>query len=199
MRRNIYLSVLIAFSFWMSSCDSKDSKTEKNDTEAVHIVIDSSAFKVPKTELKDFKVRQETLLSSPEEVAALVNLKNRANLDAYQKFAQEFISACANKDYSKAAQYLSYTGAEKNRIGADHLVYENASEKGIVKTTVDVVYNFLAESKDYKFISSKTGKTKSGKKLQLLEITFFKKEIGVNRRFFEIVDTPKGMLIANMK
>lgn len=200
MKKYSYLIVCAVLVALTHSCDSKsekDKNTEKDKDASVQ--IDSSAFKAKKTDIKNFKVVEDAVLSTPDEVEKLVNSEDVAFLNEFQKFAQEFIGACATKNYSKASNYLAYTGTVKSRVGVDHFNYENAAEKNVVKTTVDVVFNFLAESKNYKFISSKAGKNKKGQNVEILEITFFKKGMGVNRRFFEILETPKGMLISNMR
>lgn len=191
---------LLSFGFLLLIFQSCDSKSEdSNNTETPAVVIDSSAFTVKKTEVKTFKAVEDAEPSSAADVEKMASSEDLNALNTHQKFAQEFISASATKNYAKAAQYLAYVGADKARLGKDHFNFENINEQVVVKTTVDVIYNFLAESSDYEFISSKEGKNKKGEAVQVLEITFFKKGMGVNRRFFELKDTPNGMLISNMR
>lgn len=194
-----YFAILMVLS---QSCKDKKAKDDKNTEEQVDetvVEVDSSAFTLKKGETHDFGVIKDAEPSSPEDVSKLVDSGDLGALNDYQKFAQEFINACGKKNYEKAAKYLSYMGSDNSRLFKDHFNYANAQEKNIVKTTVDVVFGFLAESNDYKFISSQeVNDPKIGKK-RVLEITFFKKGIGVNRRFFEIIDTPKGKLIYNMR
>ena len=172
-----YLMMIFLISGLIQACDSEKKETAEEKKETPAVVIDSSAFKAKKTDIKNFKVVEEVELSSAAEVEKLVKAGSLSDLNDYQKFAQEFISASATKNYTKAASYLAYTGSDKSRVGTDHFIFANANEKGVVKTTVDVVYNFLAESNDFKFISSKEGKNKKGQDVQILEITFFKKGI----------------------
>jgi len=203
MKRNNfkYVAYFAMIMFLSTSCKDKNAKNDNLDPNLQDsTLVDSSDLGLNTDGVQDFNSIKEIEPSSPEEVKKMVDSGNLATLDDYQKFAQEFINACGTKNYEKASKYMSYLGSDKSRLHKDHFNYSNAKEKGIVKTTADVVFTFLAESNNYKFISAQeVNDPKAGGKKQVLEITFFKKGMGVNRRFFEIIDTPKGMLIYNMR
>ncbi len=191
----IVFTLLICF----TSCNNEAKKEKKDEsTKNTTIVIDSTAFKAEKKDYKIESVVKDVVLSSKAEVITLVKSIDEQNLDKQQKFAQEFFIACAQQDYSKAASFLAYKGTDASRNNKASYDASIANEKSVVKTTVDVIFGFLAESSNYKFVSSKE-KVVSVGKVQNLEITFFKKGLGINRLFFEVIDTENGMLIYNMK
>ena len=176
---------------------TEDTKTKDSDKNVV-IDINTKDVKIDKTGIKDFKVGKDEKPATKEEINTMVSNEKSEKLDKYQIFVQEFISACAQKDYKKAAKYIAYNGKDKSRVNKESFNPNNANEMNIVKATVDVVYGFLAESKDYKFISSKDLNTPAGK-VKEIEVSFFKKGLGINRRFFDIANTSNGLIISDMK
>lgn len=196
MQKNIFLAIGV-LCCTMFSCQNTDKKeTAEKEKDATAVVIDSSAFKVKKEEVK-IKTMEKPAPSSAEEVEKLLDSKDVSTLNEYQKIAQQFIVACGKKDYEKVANYLAYNASDAQRRNKDHYNIANQQEFSIVKTTADVVFGFLSESKDFQVMSYKTQDTKNGK-IHAVEILFYEKGIGMNRRFFEMIDTPKGVLIYNM-
>lgn len=176
--------------FLIQSCkDDPKTDADSNATNA-----DSLALANDST-MNSFEDQE---LSSKEDVEKLVGSEDVSRLNEYQKFAQEFIAACGKKDYPKVAKYLAYKGDDYSRVNITSFNYSKANEKNTVKVTADVIYNFLAESKNYEFISYNERMDGIGK-VHVLEITFFKKGKGMNRRFIELIDTKNGLLIHQMR
>ncbi len=199
-----YLSISLVFTlicYLSISCNQKqDSLTNENTKvhKEVVIDIDSNSLKINKKDVKNFIVSKDDTPASKEEINEMVSREKVGSLNKNQQVVQFFFKACSAKDYVAASKLMVYNGKDINRKGKDSYDANNPSELSIVKATVDVIYGFLEESKDYEFISFEEKTTKKGK-VFINEVSFFKKGIGINRRFFEVIDTPKGKLISEMR
>ena len=197
-------TIIIIAILSLNSCDnSKDSReitnnvTNKKDTLDVKIDIDSNALKIDKKDFKDFKVTKEQKPATKQEIINMISEESKG-LNKHQKYVQEFFAACSNKDYKKAAKFIAYKGTDKSRINKDSFNPENVKELKVAKMTVDVIYGFLEESKDYKFMSMNENSTPAGN-IYEIEVSFFKKGMGINRRHFSVLDSPNGLIIYDMK
>lgn len=207
--KSIYYSIVVIFlsSLVLNSCqNTADSEKNKNkDTKEINkkdgskvvIAIDSNAINVVKRNNTDFKVTKEEKPATKDEIISMVS-KDISGLNDYQKIVQLFFKACADKNYNAAAHFLAYNGNDTKRKNKDSYDMARPNEIQIVKSTVDVVYGFLQESKSYEFITFDERSNVNGT-FGMMEVSFFKKGLGINRRQFAVTNTPKGMLIVDMR
>jgi uncharacterized protein GlcG (DUF336 family) len=208
--KSIYYSIVSIFltSLVLNSCQNA-SNSEKNKDETVKeinnkdqskvvLAIDSNAINVVKRNNTDYKVTKEETPATAEEISQMVSSEKSATLNEYQKVVQQFFKACGEKDYNVAASLLAYNGKDVKRKNKDHYDMRVPNEIQIVKSTVAVVYGFLQESKNYEFITFDEKSSVNGT-FGMMEVSFFKKGLGINRRQFAVTDTPKGMLIVDMR
>lgn len=208
MKSNKYAIIAFLFtSIFLFSCkntpktptDSEEVAKEINKKDASNVVlaIDSNAINVVKRNNTDFKVTKEEVPATTAEINAMISSEDIAKLNDYQKVVQSFLKATAEKDFNAAASSLAYNGNDAKRKHLDSYNMATANEVQIVKSTVDVVYSFLQESKSYEFITYEEKSTPKGT-VATIEVSFFKKGLGINRRHFIVADTPKGKLIVEM-
>lgn len=179
----------------------KQAKTEdinkpskQIDPSKVVMAIDSNSIRLNKNKIPNFKVTKEVEPSSSLEIMKMVSDLKTSDLNENQKFIQSFLSACANKNAQIASSSLAYNGNDTKRKNIDHYRMTNPNEIKIVQSTMDVIYNLLAESSTYKYVSYNKNQG-----ISTIEVSFFKKGLGINRRYFDVLDTPKGKLIIGMR
>lgn len=127
----------------------------------------------------------------------LVQNKDESQLNEVQKQVQLLLESCVQKNYADAGKTIMYRGAEEKRMGVDNFNVSNAKEMSTVKTTCEVLTEWLGASKDYEFVSFKADTV--GAKIQYeVEVMFKNKKLGMNRHFFYYTNTDKGLLLFNM-
>jgi len=174
------LKYIFFFSILLIACNSSDSQEKESDE--------------VKVEESNEEVNKNTTVTNAEQ---LVEQKDRSKLNAAQLQVQTLLKSCVNNDYEAAAKTIMYRGKDQNRVGVDSFDNSNKSEANTVKITCEVIKGWLGESKDYEFISYQEVETDLGPQ-HVVEIMFKKEKIGVNRHFFYLIDTPKGMLLVDM-
>ena len=209
MKSNKYAIIaLLLISIVLFSCENTSDSSEgstkvtevinKKDASKVVMAIDSNAINVVKRNPADFKVIKDEKPATQAEINQMVSKENQKDLNEYQKVVQSFLKACAEKDFNAAASLLAYNGTDVKRKHQDAYDLSIANEVQIVKSTVDVVYGFMLESKDYEFITYNEKSTPKGT-YATMEVSFFKKGMGINRRQFDVADTKGGKLIVDMR
>lgn len=197
--KNIFVVLFLLIT--LISCESNEEvkkETSREDLSKVKVVIDSNAINIVKKDFSELAKSKNQEPATTQEINTMVSNKNESKLNEYQEFVQGFFNESAKQNYLEASKYLAYNGNDLNRKNKDFYNAANSNELSIVKSTVDVIFGFLKESKDYEFISFEEKSEEVGT-VYIVELTFFKKGIGFNRRFFELIDSPKGKLIYNMK
>jgi hypothetical protein len=142
-----------------------------------------------------------TLLLEEEEsnvnIGDLLDKKNLKDLNKNQLMVQNLLKHCSESNFEAASKMLSYIGEDQQRLYRDHFNYSNASEKSIVKITCDVITKWLKESADYEFISYETSPSEIGE-IYSVEVLFKKQNIGINRKFFRLVESKKGPIVVSI-
>ena len=175
---SIFISI---FLISLSACKDKNN-TENRDAE------------VEKVEEVSPQNSNESVEENAEQ---LVDLKDQSKLNPAQIQVQKLLQSCVKNNYEAAAKTIMYRGKDEKRVGVDSFNYLNANEANTVKITCEVLKGWLGESKNYEFISYQEVETDYGPQ-HVVEIMFKKEKLGVNRHFFYLVDSPKGMLLVNM-
>jgi len=173
----------------------KESTKEpvKNTEQEVVVDISSKDYKIIK-DITPIEVKRDTKPATNAEIHKMVSSIDVSKLNEKQKVLQNFMKSTANKDYITASRLLAYNGTDLKRKNKEPYNHKNTQELNIVKSTVDVVHGFLKESNNYQFISYKENGDKA-----IIELTFFKKSLGMNRHYFDVADTPNGLLIVGMR
>ncbi len=195
----LHLVLIISFSLFSCQSNKKDNETinnsehiEENKTAVIDIKTD--AKKIVKKGVPEIQLEKDESLATEEEINKMISDEKVKNLNDNQKIVQSFLKACANKDYTSVAKFMAYKGNDKSRINKDSFNAENSSELNVVKATGDIIYGFIKESKEYQFLTY----IEKGN-LATVEVSFFKKGLGINRRFFDVIDSPKGKIIIGMR
>lgn len=141
---------------------------------------------------------EKTDVSVEENAENLVELKDQSKLNPAQLQIQKLLENCVKNNYAAAAKLIMYRGKDESRKGQDAFNNDNPQEANTVKVTCDVIKNWLGESENYEFISYQEIESEFGPQ-QVVEVMFKKEKLGVSRHFFYLMDTPKGMLLVNMK
>lgn len=172
------ISLLLLASILLMAC--KNSTTENGDTEG--------------TKTDSVAVEKTTENIQPED---LIQEKDINQLNEAQKQVQLLLESCVDKNYTTAGETIMYRGADEKRMGNDNFDVNNAKELGTVKTTCDVLTEWLGASKDYEFVSYKADTI--GTEIQYeVEVMFKNKKLGMNRHFFYYKKTGAGLLLFNM-
>ena len=129
----------------------------------------------------------------------LTTLKDVSKLNEAQLAVQSFLEACATKNFQESSKYLAYRGKDQSRMLKDHFNYSDANEKSNVDLTCNLIVNWLQESESYEFITYNDIVAEDGTTLNVVEVMFKKQELGVNRRFFDLIGTDRGYLIVAMR
>ena len=143
-----------------------------------------------------FDSSQDQLLKDTN-AADLVTAKDQSKLNPAQLNVQKLLMSCVTKDYNIAASLIMYRGTDQSRIGKDTFKYSNPNEANTVNVTCEVINNWLGSSKSYEFISYKQEQTEYGMQY-VVEVLFSKQKIGIERHFFYLMDSPKGLILVNM-
>jgi hypothetical protein len=130
-------------------------------------------------------------------IGELLDKKNTKDLNQNQLMVQNLLKYCSESNFEAASKLLSYIGEDQQRLYRDHFNYANASEKSIVKITCDVITKWLKESADYEFISYETTPSEIGE-IHSVEVLFKKQNIGINRKFFRLVESKKGPIVVSI-
>jgi len=199
------ISLIIFLILSLISCKNDTDKkeitnnlAEQKEEPKVVIDINTDSFELDKKDIATYKVTKEEKPATKEEISKMIADKNSKKKNKHQTFVQDFFEACSNKDYAKAAKFMAYKGMDKTRLNKDSFNPSNPLELNTVKATVDVIYGFLQESRNYEFIAFNEKVSKKGK-IYEIEVSFFKKGIGINRRFFDIMESEKGLIIFEMR
>lgn len=180
---SIYGILFIAFMvFQLSAC-----KNDKN--KELDILEDETE------ELDSFIVLDED--ENATDINALVKSKDESQLNESQLVIQNLLKYCAEDKIESASKILSYIGEDQSRLYKDHFNYSNASEKSIVKITCDVINKWLKESATYEFISYDMKPSEIGT-VHSVEVMFQKQGVGINRKFFRLVNSKKGMILVSI-
>jgi len=139
----------------------------------------------------------QTPPSSDTNAADLVSSMDQSKLNLAQLNVQKLLMSCVTKDYSTAASLIMYRGTDQSRLGNDSFKYSNPKEANTVNVTCDVINNWLGSSKSYDFISYKEEPSEYGPQY-IVEVLFSKQKIGIERHFFYLMDSPKGLILVNM-
>lgn len=92
------------------------------------------------------------------------NLANSADVQqATQDSFKNMVSACQNKDYSKAAGFMLYKGEDPKRRNKDIAAYKTDEEKEAIPANCEVILEALNKDGTYEFKEFKTEKDPSGK------------------------------------
>lgn len=174
-----YLFILITL-FTLGSCNN-------NDKESNNIEVEN----------KDSLNLDGENLNENNKVEQLVGLKDQSKLNTAQLQVQKLLESCVMNNYEVAAKTIMYRGKDQSRMGNDFFNNANPQEANTVKVTCDVIKQWLGESENYEFISYQEVETDMGPQ-HVVEVMFKKAKLGVNRHFFYLMDTPKGMLLVNM-
>lgn len=174
-----FLMILLLFS---CKNDTSTEGTKNSDN-----LEDSSQVKQVDSSL-------ETINSNAE---SLVAGKDESKLNLAQLNVQKLLESCVRKDYAAAASLIMYRGADQTRLGVDAFNYSNPNEANTVRVTCDVINNWLGESESYEFISYSEEQTEYGMQY-VVEVLFAKQKIGIDRHFFYLMNSPKGLILVNM-
>lgn len=180
---SIYTILLIAlFFFQLTACKNENNKELdilENETE----------------ELDSFTVLEED--GNSTDINELVKSKDESQLNESQLVIQNLLKYCAEDKMESASKIIAYIGEDENRLYKDHFNYGNASEKSIVKITCDVINKWLKESATYEFISYDFQPSEIGN-VHSVEVMFQKQGVGVNRKFFRLVNSKKGLILVSI-
>jgi hypothetical protein len=135
--------------------------------------------------------------NSSVDINALVKNKETADLNEAQGVIQNLLKYCVEDKMQEASKIIAYMGDDASRMFKDHFNYSNASEKSIVNITCDVIKKWLKESSTYEFISYEATDSEIGT-IHSVEVMFQKQGVGINRRFFRLVNSKKGMILVAM-
>jgi hypothetical protein len=183
-RISIYTFIISAILFLFASCKSDRQDNDFDFSEEME--IDSFLL-----------LLNEDQKQNEANVDELLSKRNVSELNAYELVIQNLLKNCAEGNYEAASKVLSYIGEDEKRLYRDHFNYANASEKSIVKITCDVITKWLKESADYEFISFETSPSEIGT-INSVEIMFKKQNIGINRKFFRLVESKKGPIVVSI-
>lgn len=173
------ITLILLACILLVSC--KNSKNENENTDGSN--TDSLVVENPTIEEKQ-----------PED---LIQEKDVNELNEVQKQVQLLLESCVTKNYTSAGETIMYRGADEKRMSYDNFDVSNAKELATVKTTCDVLTNWLGASKDYEFVSFKSDTL--GKEVQYeVEVMFKNKKLGMSRHFFYYKKTSTGLLLFNM-
>lgn len=167
----------------LSSCKNDTAKNELNLDDEIEGDLDS------------FLVTEGD--SSSVNINELVNSKDQSQLNEVQLVIQNLLKYCAEDKIESASKIIAYMGDDNTRMYKDHFNYNNASERSIVNITCDVIKKWLKESSTYEFISYETTPSEIGT-IHSVEVMFQKQGVGINRRFFRLVNSKKGMILVAM-
>jgi hypothetical protein len=178
------ISPLILMMLLMVSCKEEDSANNENSEE---VSTDS---------LNLFNSDQATF-SNETYAADLVSSKDQSKLNLAQLNVQKLLTSCVTNEFSIAASLIMYRGTDQSRLGNDSFKYSNPNEANTVNVTCEVINNWLGSSKSYDFISYKEEPSEYGPQY-IVEVLFSKQKIGIERHFFYLMDSPKGLILVNM-
>jgi hypothetical protein len=169
------------------SCNEVNESKESNASKENQNPIDSSDLKVPSS----------NSLSSKDNAKAMISDIDESKLNLAQNNVQKLLASCVVKDFQTAASLIMYRGTEQSRVGKDSFNYANPKEANTVNVTCEVINNWLDASQSYEFISYNEELTEYGKQY-IVEILFSKQKLGIERHFFYLMDSPKGLILVNM-
>lgn len=150
-----------------------------------------------KVNVNDFYDSLDQDNSTAFNAESLVQTKNTSKLNPAQLSVQKLLETCVQGKYSEAAKFIMYRGKDESRMGQDSFNYSNPNEASTVQITCEVIVAWLGTSKSYEFISYQEEETDFGTQY-IVELMFQKEKLGVERHFFYLMNTQKGMMLVNM-
>lgn len=186
MKYTFKLTYLLFFAILLSTLYSCKENSNNTTNDATITSTDT----IP-TEIEPVK----DTVTTKKEPKDLVAAKDETKLNNAQLAVQDLLEACVDKNYTKAAEVIMYRGQDASRKFVDSFNPNTPSELKTVEVTCSVIEAWLDESKSYEFISYK--ETEEG--VHEVEVLFVNEKLGLNRKFFQMISTEKGMLLANIK
>jgi hypothetical protein len=178
----------LLFILILTGCNDSNSSTSDDNKD----VIDTS-----KIDIIDAEVQLPVVKNDDLNAENLVNTKDASKLNAAQMSIQKLLESCVKDKYDEAAKVIMYRGADESRMGQDSFNYLNANEANTVRVTCEVIKSWLGASQSYDFISYQEEESEFGMQYAV-EIMFKKEKLGVERHFFYLMNTPKGMMLVDM-
>ena len=169
------------------ACNSSNDSKSIENTGVDSVKVEAADEVVELVETADESVKAESLVQNMD----------ASKLNPSQLAVQKLLTSCVSGQYAEAAKVIMYRGGDQNRLGLDSFNYQNENEANTVKVTCEVITSWLGASQSYEFISFQEEETEFGTQ-NVVEIMFKKEKLGVERHFFYLMETPKGMMLVNM-
>ncbi len=169
------------------ACNSSNDSKSIENTGIDSVKVEAADEVVELVETADESVKAESLVQNMD----------ASKLNPSQLAVQKLLTSCVSGQYAEAAKVIMYRGGDQSRLGLDSFNYQNENEANTVKVTCEVITSWLGASQSYEFISFQEEETEFGTQ-NVVEIMFKKEKLGVERHFFYLMETPKGMMLVNM-